>query len=56
MQTVHTQITHLIADGGAMWCVGAVAFASVQVVAPRANKVRTTIRPAATGGPAGGIS
>lgn len=56
MQTTHTHITHLLADAGAMWFACAATFASVQVVASRANKVRTTIRPAATGGPAGGIS
>ena len=52
--TMHTQI-HLIAERDAMWFACAATFASVQV-AVGANKVRTTIRPATTGGPAGGIS
>jgi hypothetical protein len=56
MHSALTQITHLIADRGAMWFAGAATFASVTVVASRVNKVRTTIRPAATGGPAGGVS
>jgi hypothetical protein len=55
MRIVPTQTHHLIADGDAMWFAGAATFAVVQVTS-RANKVRTTIRPAATGGPAGGIS
>jgi len=51
---MHTQIQHLIAGSGAMWFAYASTFDSVQVAG--ANKVRTTIRPATTGGPAGGIS
>jgi hypothetical protein len=37
-----------------MWFAGAATFCSVQVAA--ASKVRTTIRPATSGGPAGGFS
>lgn len=55
MHTVTTQIHHLIAERDAMWFAGAATFCSVQVAAA-ANKVRTTIRPATSGGPAGGIS
>ena len=55
MRTVTTQIHHLIAERDAMWFAGAATFDSVQVAAS-ANKVRTTIRPATSGGPAGGIS
>lgn len=55
MTTMHTQPQHLIADRGAMWFACAATVASVHVAAA-ANKVRTTIRPATTGGPAGGIS
>lgn len=55
MTTTQTHIQHLDADRGAMWFACAATVASVQVAAA-ANKVRTTIRPATTGGPAGGIS
>lgn len=59
MQTTTTHI-HLDAQRGAMWfasaaavCAGSVA---VQAKAEKANKARTTIRPARAGGPAGGVS
>jgi hypothetical protein len=55
MPTMHTQPHHLIAERDAMWFACAKAFASVQVAAA-ADKVRTTIRPVTSGGPAGGIS
>jgi len=56
---MHTQTNHLDAQRDAKWfvsaatvCVGPVAAAAM---ADTANKVRTTIRPAAAGGPAGGV-
>jgi hypothetical protein len=55
MPTMHTQPHHLIAERDAMWFACAMTIASVQVAAA-ADKVRTTNRPVASGGPAGGIS
>jgi len=55
MHTVTTQTNHLIAKRDAMWFAGAAKSCSVQVAAT-VNKVRATIRPATTGGPAGGVS
>jgi len=59
MHTMQTHSQHLAAERGAMWrasaatvCTGSVAVAAQ---AFKANKVRTTIRPALAGGPAGGV-
>lgn len=54
MRAMSTQTHHLLAKRDAVWFAGAATACSVQVAS--ANKVRTAIRPAATGGPAGGIS
>lgn len=54
MQTPNSHNHLLIAERDAMWFAGAATFCSVQVAT--ANKVRTAIRPATSGGPAGGFS
>ena len=55
MTTMHTQTQHLIAKRDAMWFACVTTGTSV-LVAATANKVRATIRPATSGGPAGGFS
>ena len=58
MSITHTQIHHLDAQRGAMWFASAMVWAgsvAVASTAETANKVRTAIRPARAGGPAGGV-